>query len=500
MNWIFKYSLAFVVVLPILSIFNGNKVTKEITASYLSAGHANYTEIASNSNAEIGTLSAAGGDILGKILGDDDNDEDTDIDNGREKKTQGINNVETKEQPITTTIAISTADDGESKQENNGIVCTTNHVYVKDRVLAKNITHNPNRPIPRVVHFFVKSKCLPQDAVDNIMQWMLLENHSIFLHDHYDITEYLSKERTDLLAFVPNAFKCAFQHETILDLARSVWLYDYGGISVDIDHVPGAGFLGGALLDTTSEDKSAHHFVVEDSNSHPYPRFIATAPRHYANYGSIIISVAAQYRQHTFNATTWYSYTSLRDDIYRHTLEEFHGRDSNTPITTRSIKGVATIGIVNTGRTAGMMLLQVNITQESIKSIKFSNKNIAQCVDLANDSYQIDSKALLQVTEGTVDEETTCPDEQRYMSNKFIPESINIAGRKIPKIVHMTSKSKCFVKSFADNADLWNFKDHSFFMHDDKAVKRLFDSRKWSEFPLLKEVLPSLSSGAMKAE
>jgi len=37
-------------------------------------------------------------------------------------------------------------------------------------------------------------------------------------------------------------------------------------------------------------------------------------------------------------------------------------------------------------------------------------------------------------------------------------------------------------------------------MHDDKAVKRLFDSRKWPEFPLLKEVLPCLSSGAMKAD
>jgi len=37
-------------------------------------------------------------------------------------------------------------------------------------------------------------------------------------------------------------------------------------------------------------------------------------------------------------------------------------------------------------------------------------------------------------------------------------------------------------------------------MHDDIAIQRLLNSRAWSEFPLLKEFLPCLSSGAMKAD
>jgi len=351
---------------------------------------------------------------------------------------QGIDTVEDVEQ-ARAIIVMHSSSDGERKQEDNEHLCATkNHVFVKDKILAENITHNPNRPIPRVVHFFVRSRCLPQDAAANILQWIALEDHSILLHDHNEIIEYLSKERSDL-AFVPKALKCAFQHETILDLARLVWLYDYGGISVDIDHVPGAGFLNGSLLDTING--SSHHFVLEDSKSHPYPRFIATEPRHYANYGSLIISVAGQYRQHTMNSTTWLSYTALRNDVYKQTLEEFRSAQDDNPISTsRHGKDSASVGIVNAGKTAGMMLIQMNITKESMESVIFTNKNIAQCVDLTNASFKIDSKALLDLTEGTVDENTSnaCPDKQVYMSNQFNPQSINIVGRKIPKIVHMT--------------------------------------------------------------
>ena len=79
-----------------------------------------------------------------------------------------------------------------------------------------------------------------------------------------------------------------------------------------------------------------------------------------------------------------------------------------------------------------------------------------------------------------------------------MPESI-VHGRRIPKIIHMTSKGKCFTEKLARNADLWKYGGHSFFMHDDEAVNRLL-SKEWPEFPLIHELRTCLSSGAGLAD
>jgi hypothetical protein len=73
-------------------------------------------------------------------------------------------------------------------------------------------------------------------------------------------------------------------------------------------------------------------------------------------------------------------------------------------------------------------------------------------------------------------------------------------GRKIPRVVHVTSRSRCMTKEFAENLDKWRFKDHSFFMHDDDAMDELL-YRHWPEFPQLQQVQKCLKyGGAVKAD
>jgi mannosyltransferase OCH1-like enzyme len=73
-------------------------------------------------------------------------------------------------------------------------------------------------------------------------------------------------------------------------------------------------------------------------------------------------------------------------------------------------------------------------------------------------------------------------------------------GRHIPKIIHVTSRSRCLHKTFADNLKTWHLKDHSFFMHDDEAMDKLL-YRDWPEFPQLQQVLKCLKhGGAVKAD
>lgn len=65
----------------------------------------------------------------------------------------------------------------------------------------------------------------------------------------------------------------------------------------------------------------------------------------------------------------------------------------------------------------------------------------------------------------------------------------------------MTSKNRCFTKRYADNIQDWiKATGYSFILHDDSAVERLFSGKEWSEFPLLRQILPCITSGAMKAD
>jgi mannosyltransferase OCH1-like enzyme len=72
--------------------------------------------------------------------------------------------------------------------------------------------------------------------------------------------------------------------------------------------------------------------------------------------------------------------------------------------------------------------------------------------------------------------------------------------RKIPRIVHTTSKSRCMPSPFLDNLSLWqNFTNHSFFFHDDDAVDILLH-QDWPEFPQLSKAMQCSISGAAKAD
>ncbi len=74
------------------------------------------------------------------------------------------------------------------------------------------------------------------------------------------------------------------------------------------------------------------------------------------------------------------------------------------------------------------------------------------------------------------------------------PELAYIGGRKIPRIVHISSSSRCNVKLLADNIDTWRLKDHFLVLHDDEAVNRLL-YQDWPEFPFLNKIMKCLPDG-----
>jgi hypothetical protein len=79
---------------------------------------------------------------------------------------------------------------------------------------------------------------------------------------------------------------------------------------------------------------------------------------------------------------------------------------------------------------------------------------------------------------------------QVYVRDTVLDPKLAFAdGRRIPRIVQVTSKSRCVPKIYADGLDKWRFPDHSFFFHDDVAMKYLIYEKEWPEFPNLRKTL-----------
>ena len=388
---------------------------------------------------------------------------------------------------------------GNSRTEEMQSECPPDFVLVEDKVLPEEVTHH-DRKIPGVVHFFVRSKCLPIEIADKMHHWTSLANHSVLIHDEKEVYDYLSKERNDL-PYVSKSLGCAVTHEAVLDLARMVFLYDQGGISVDIDQIPGPAFLNGTLFARGQEEPmNKWQFLIEDVKDYPHPRFIASEPKHRALHMVLMASLSFQFFQFT-NASATGGYQYNRKGIYGEYSYQsrFQAYDRNHTISTKFYSPETTIGIVHSHRMEGDLFTQLHLSNKTRDSIKFTESSEGCAVVLLNDSYKVDVESLLEVAGGHgASDNGTCPDGQVYISNTFRPESI-MAGRKIPKIIHMTSKSKCFTKRFAENIDRWRFEGHSLFLHDNPAVDRLFN-KDWPEFPLLKHVRSCLNSGAGLAD
>ena len=89
--------------------------------------------------------------------------------------------------------------------------------------------------------------------------------------------------------------------------------------------------------------------------------------------------------------------------------------------------------------------------------------------------------------------ETSCPPGLVLIEDiKHIDPAIakDLKPRKIPRIIHMTAKSRCVTPEIAQAIAAWKvYPDHKFYFHNDAAMNRLLYDKEWPEFPNLRFVL-----------
>lgn len=72
-------------------------------------------------------------------------------------------------------------------------------------------------------------------------------------------------------------------------------------------------------------------------------------------------------------------------------------------------------------------------------------------------------------------------------------------ARKIPRIIHVTSQSRCVPPTLAIHLEQWRFDGYEFYFHDDDAVHRLLDQY-WPIFPQIATHRHCITAGAALAD
>ena len=116
---------------------------------------------------------------------------------------------------------------------------------------------------------------------------------------------------------------------------------------------------------------------------------------------------------------------------------------------------------------------------------------------LANDFL----RELDELSGGPASINLECPSPLVPYHNKIVPadDENDSRNRKIPKVIHLSMRSRCLPKDLIQRIERWaeQFPSYSIFFHDDDAVARLIQ-QEWKEFPDLPRAMHCvLSKGAM---
>jgi len=142
-----------------------------------------------------------------------------------------------------------------------------------------------------------------------------------------------------------------------------------------------------------------------------------------------------------------------------------------------------------------LSLLRISEAQRSLERQQSAHKSANLLVPLA---------ALTRTSKGTGG---GCPPNLVFRPNREPPTDAPTLltaenTRKIPKLIHQTSKSRCLTTRFAKATEKWVHLDESwsYYFHDDEAVERLL-LQAFPEFPHLEMVARNcLEHGTLQAD
>ena len=438
---------------------------------------------------------------------------------------------------------LSLRDLTQRNNDSHKLICPDGSTAIHDRVVHSPSTasvgsSNHSRPIPKVLHIYHPSRCVPAEYANAIQQWKTtLPGHSVFLHDDEAVRQLVDLEWPEF-PHLHKLHRCIQQNPVSL---RSLWLwllmYRYGGIYAAIDSWPGPGMNEGTIKD----DSTAFFFLF--GKSAPSDGMFALEPKHPIAYFAIELMLA-----------TIVDIDNILEDAHRKVMDEgilvqaFRRASksktvSQTPLVhndtvTRIVLTNSNDENTNTNNDVVLLSAFLNATsnerpvwgskEQKEQRLRFlqdletnqpSNSTIptssclsflysldAQSDEMTTDEtdrtttstsgtmhgkpFRRNAPPLTELTQSNVTN-ITCPEPlvpiyDRVVDSATITASNGPTGRRIPRVLHVSHKSRCVAPDFADAVDRWKeaLPYHSIHFHDDDAVERVF-ALDWPEFPHL---------------
>ena len=378
------------------------------------------------------------------------------------------------------------------------ITCPPELIFLQDQIteaLITQILHYDKTNIPRVIHVIVETKCIRTDIYNRIKQMLeTMNNYSILFHDRMDVDKVLTKERV-MIPNLNDVVKCITSIEYEIDLIKLLLIWEYGGIVADLEYILGR---ENVLIQDKLDNNDEAFLLKNSTDSLYFPLAIGTKRSHPVVYMMIQKFISNLFQQYGDE-----SVFKTNDDLRRHNMLEYPMRMFFPQLVSHDALKMKSqyFGLNNRSVTVFNVTADGSHDEDyGLESILLKQKNNFPCVNFES-TYHMNFEDLIQIS-GT-DKTYSCSDPLLYFEDKIDPdynmEESRKSGRKIPKVVHMTSKSRCLTDNYTDNTASWLFPGHSIVLHDDDAVARLMQ-RKWPEFPHLHDARKCITSGAGMAD
>jgi len=343
--------------------------------------------------------------------------------------------------------------------------------------------------IPKQIHIVIRSKCVTADEMDILSaKWEVVGGHSVLFYDEEDAIELLAKYRPAFPQLI-QLTHCLTSGVFKTEIVKLLLLWDMGGIVFDENIVPGKMFAN--IIENTDQGLFLFNGGINNKGNTFYSEYMAAAPAHPIIYTLLQKTVADLFIQYT-NRSFILLTPKERKSAYFDFIMKYIFTNSAEPKGRRMIySGMnQSVTIMNITNEESQYFLHASFPH--ILELGDSEATDAACLDWNELKDETTISSLQTLVHSS--QVRKCVDGLYYIQDIVNPQSIS-PSRKIPKIIHLTSKTRCVTKAFADNVKTWYFDGYSVFLHDDEAIARLY-SRDWPEFPLLKDTINCITSGA----
>jgi len=368
--------------------------------------------------------------------------------------------------------------DPTNPNDDSNASCPMNLTLLEDTIIPQNKTSG----IPRQIHVVVRDRCVSHDVKDSLYKWKL-HGYSLLFHDDKAADTLLTIHRPTFPQLSAST-KCLTTSTLKTELVKLLFLWDEGGIIVDGNKIPGDELLRGDII----EEKDEGLFFMSGDETKLYSTdYMAAIPNHPIVYTLIQKTFADFFLQVTSESFLPHTNAERKNGYFEFIMKYIFSNVTNVQSRRSTNEGMAhRVTLVNTTNAEDTYFMNATLPQQIDE---LSASSMDSCVN-----WDVTHKDLISLQELVVSTEPKCPNGQYVIQDTIHPRSID-GKRKIPKIVHVTSKTRCAPKEIVDNVNTWRFEDYSFFLHDDVAVARLL-ARDWPEFPLLHEAINCITSGA----